>query len=161
MTAWIRNKFASWIRICMKMWIRIKLCSRSQKPRLFFKQIITTIDMERRMWHNLLNIRGTDSAGCSPGCLVFTFYFSKRSWTLSLIWICIEIFAWIRIRKKPTQIRNTVMSKDPDPALRSNFRRVGIRKKRMRIQALLNRVRYQLWRSGSAPDLKKVSDRHG
>jgi hypothetical protein len=77
-----------------------QICTESRKPRLFFKQIITKIDTERRIWHNLLNMWGTGGTGCSPSCSLSIFLEDPQN--VSMIWIRIRImiFVWIRIRKK-------------------------------------------------------------
>jgi hypothetical protein len=51
----------------------VQIFFESQKERFLLKQIITKIDTERRIWHNLLTMRGTDTTGRSSGCLISVF----------------------------------------------------------------------------------------
>jgi hypothetical protein len=51
----------------------MQISTESQSQGFFLKQIRTKIDTERRIWHNLLNMWGTDSTGCSSGFLLSIF----------------------------------------------------------------------------------------
>jgi hypothetical protein len=67
-SAWIRKRFASCIRVQMYTSL-----FGEPKPRIFLKQIITRIDTERRIWHNFLNMSGTQGVVLT----VYDLYFQK------------------------------------------------------------------------------------
>ncbi len=55
----------------------------------------------------MLNRRGTNSARCRPSCLFSLLPKDPKHFCMIWIRIRVEIFAWIRIQKKPMRIRNT------------------------------------------------------